>query len=98
MKKPRVSEQLYYRLPNIYRLEDAKVKGAHPLPLKRFLQVLGTGFDFLEDKIEGLINLYDIDNCPVEFLDKIVETMGFKFPYALPENEQRRFVKILPRL
>lgn len=96
--KPKVSEQLYSKLPNIYRVEDSRVRGTYPLPLKRFLQVLGTGYDFMEDKIEGLVNLYDIDNCPSEFLAKIVETMGFKFPYALPENEQRRFVKVLPYL
>lgn len=98
MANLKLGDRLYNKLPNIYRKTDAQIKGNHKYPLKRFLQIAGAGFDFLEQRIDDLSNIYDIDKCPPEFLSKIVEGMGFKFPYALPENEQRRFVKMLPYL
>lgn len=98
MSRPNVGKSLYYKLPNLYREEDANVEGQLPLPLKRFLDVFASGFDYMEDKIEGLENLYDLDKCPAEFLPYIAQTLGFDFPYALSENEQRRFIKVLPYL
>ena len=58
MSRPNIGKSLYYKLPNVYREEDANVEGQLPLPLKRFLDVFASGFDYMEDKIEGLENLY----------------------------------------
>ena len=97
MSKLNLWEYLYNKkLPEVYKTEDAH--SLNKFPLKRFFQVLGVGFGYMENVINDLENLYDVDNCPTEFLGYIVDTMGFVFPYALPEKDQRKFIKILPKL
>ena len=92
-----IGEYLYNnKLPGVYRREDTK--SLNKLPLKRFLQVLDCGFNEVLRYIKAQEDLYDIDKCPVEFLSFIVETIGFVFPFALSENEQRKFTKALPKL
>lgn len=85
------------RLPSIYLGEDAKQKPA-PFPLKRYLQITDVGFDYVNDKIEGLMNLYDIDNCPPEFLPYLADMLGFEFPYEMTDIEKRQWIKLLPTL
>ena len=92
-----IGDYLYNnKLPGVYKREDAKF--LNPYPLQRFLKLLGFGFDSMMDSIQAQEDLYDIDKCPVEFLSLIVETIGFVFPYALDEKEQRKFTKMLPKL
>lgn len=92
-----MGSKLYSKLPNIYRAEDSRL---HPTPyqLKMLIDVLGKGLDHMNDKIEGYEFMYDADRCPVEFLPHLAKTLGHIFPYALPEVDQRKFVKSLPNL
>lgn len=90
-------EKLYEMLPAIYKDEDAKIR-PHPYPLKRFMKIAGTGFEHLEDKLQGHYNLYDLDRTPSELLPYLAEMMGFDFPYEMTEVEQRSFLKVLPLL
>lgn len=97
MSRHSIGEYLYNKkLPGVYKREDANF--LNPYPLKRFLKLLDFGFEAMWDSIQAQEDLYDVDNCPVEFLSLIVETMGFVFPYALDEKEQRKFTKMLPKL
>ncbi|AEZ50528.1 hypothetical protein F400_gp081 [Bacillus phage BCD7] len=92
-----MGEELYNLLPNIYKEEDSKIK-PDPLPLKRFMQVVGTGLDFMREKIDGHFNLYDIDKCPPEFLPHLFRQIGFDIPYEMTEIEQRGLLKLVPTL
>ena len=90
-------KKLYEALPPLYRREDAKIR-PKPYPLKRFLQVAGTGFNFLAEKQEGHANMFDLYNTNSIFLPHLAEMMGYKFPYEMSEIEQRNFLKVLPDL
>lgn len=92
-----LGDKLYDRLPGVYKKEDAAVK-PDPYPLKRLFQIMGVSFDYLKDKMDGHMNLYDPDKCPVEFLPYLFQTLGFDHPYFLSESEQRSFLKALPTL
>jgi phage tail-like protein len=87
----------YDLLPPLYKKEDSNIRPV-PFPLQRFLQVAGTGFDYLEEKAEGHSNLYDLDRTPAELLPHLAQMMGFDFPYEMSEFEQRSFLKVLPTL
>lgn len=90
-------KKLYEALPPLYRREDAKVR-PKPYPLKRFLQVTGTGFNFLAKKQEGHSDMFNLYKTPSEFLPHLGEMLGYNFPYEMTEIEQRNFLKVLPYL
>lgn len=96
-KNSNYGEKLYSLLPPLYRTEDAKIRPT-PFPLKRFLQIAGTGFDHLDEKLKGHENLFDVDRTPRELLPHLAQMMGFDFPYDMTEFEQRTFLKVLPIL
>jgi phage tail-like protein len=97
-KKRKILDELYQtRLPSIYKREDAIQKPV-PFPLKRYLGIAETGFDYIQDKLEAVYNLYDIDKCPPEFLDHLAQMVGFSFPYDMSDKERRAFLKALPTL
>jgi phage tail-like protein len=88
---------LYDKLPEVYREYDA-LQSPTAYPLQRFYKVLGTGFDYLEGKINDYSNILDVDNCPKEYLLLLANLLGFEFPYSMDEATQRKFIKILPTL
>lgn len=86
---------LYNRLPPHYRNVDAK----YNYPLKRFLSVLVEGgFNPVERDIERMYDLLDPDKCPAEFLPLLAAILGFEFPFDMPEDIQRRFIKNAAKL
>lgn len=86
---------LYNRLPPHYRHVDAK----YNYPLKRFLSVLVEGgFNPVERDIERMYDLLDPDKCPAEFLPLLAAILGFEFPFDMPEDIQRRFIKNAAKL
>jgi phage tail-like protein len=96
--KQKLMEFMYQnRLPSVYQKEDVLQKPV-PLPLKRFLDIADVGYNYMQDKIESIYNLYDIDKCPAEFLPLLASTVGFEFPYDMSEKERRAFLKALPTL
>lgn len=97
MADKKYGELLYDMLPPLYKAEDAKIRPA-PFPLKRFMQVAGTGLDFLDAKTTGHMNLFDVDKTPAELLPHLAQMMGLDFPYDMTESEQRSFLKTLPTM
>lgn len=89
------TEFLYNRLPHVYRTLDSN-RGE---PLKRFLEILVEGgFKPLEDKIERFTDLFNPDKCPVEYLPLLSSLLGFEFPYDMPEEVQRRIIKVISKI
>lgn len=97
MSKKPLDELLYGLLPEVYRQEDSKIKPT-PFPLKRFIQVASTGLEFIEGKIEGHSNIYNLDKTPEELIPHLAKMMGWEFPYDMPIDEQRNLLKSLPYL
>lgn len=95
--KKSMGEILYDLLPQLYKVEDAKQKPI-PYPLKRYLQVAGIGLDFMRSKIEGHVNMFDLDKAPPELLPHLAKMLGFEFPYDMTEKEQRSLLKVIPIL
>ena len=97
MSKLNLWEFLYdKRLPEVYKTYDKE--SVSNMPLKRLMQVFGVGFGYMENTIDNISKVYDIDNCPAELLSHVADTIGFSFPYALTDREQRKFLKALPKL
>jgi hypothetical protein len=92
----KLGEMLYSMFPALYRREDAAQEPE--FPLKRYFQILGTGFDFMKDKITGMEDMYNLDNTPAVFLPYLYHQLGFDFPYFLTETEQRSLLKVVPML
>lgn len=92
-----LGENLYNKLPAFYKSFDSKIE-PNPYPLKRFLQVLGGGFDYLEGKIVELGDTLDIDACPPEYLRLVGHLLGIEFPYAMDVDTQRKYLKVMPNL
>jgi hypothetical protein len=93
----KLSENLYNKLPPLYKSEDSKIEPI-PFPLKRFLQVLGGGFDFLESKIIDFGNIIDVDNCPNEYVNLLAHLLGIDFPYSMDVATKKKFIKVFPTL
>lgn len=89
------TEFLYSRLPAVYREEDANIG----YPLKRFLNILVEGgFKLAEKDIIDYLNLFNADKCPAKFLPHLGSLLGFEFPFDMPEQVQRKFIKNAARL
>lgn len=89
-----VTDVIYSLLPNIYRVEDAKIN----YPLKRFIDVLVSGgIQNLEEKILFFTDLFDVDKCPSEYLPYLASFLGFEFPHDLDLRSQRKFLKYIPQ-
>ncbi|MBO8161165.1 MAG: hypothetical protein H0Z24_05965 [Thermosipho sp. (in: Bacteria)] len=82
----------YNTLPEVYRNEDTSKQ------LENFLKVFGEGANFLYSKIYDYYNLFNVDKVPKELLPYLAEMLGFYFPYDIPEQDQRKFIKIIPYL
>ena len=94
--KDKFDLQLYNMLPPIYRNEDAKIR-PNPEPLKRFLKILHEGgFKPIIEDIDSQQNLMDIDVADSKYLHLLVQTLGLDFPYNMPDNERRKYLKIIP--
>lgn len=92
-----LGDKLYSRLPSVYKSEDAKLS-PNPYQLKRFLQVIGEGYNDLEQNIIDYTNIYNVDKCPAPLLPLLAQTYGLEFPYSMDEATQRKFIKIIPKL
>jgi hypothetical protein len=75
---PNYGDKIYQMLPKLYRIMDANIKPTS-YPLQRFSKILGTGLDFLDEKIEGHYNLSDLDKCPKELLEYMAYFLGVNF-------------------
>lgn len=98
MRPLNLKSSLYEKLPTIYRDCDNVVSQSNPYPLKRYLEVLGGGFDELERYLQDFNNLRDVDKCPKDLLPNFAKMYGLDFPYDMDEQTQRKFLKVLPIL
>lgn len=89
-----LGDNLYNKFPELYLSEDTKQGYA----LKRFMEVLGGGFDKAEQDIINFSNIYNADLCPAPLLPLLAEQFGLEFPYDMDEATQRKFIKVLPFL
>jgi phage tail-like protein len=86
---------LYSRLPQIYRVKDDE----NGKPLYRLLRILCEGgFSPVQDDIEKFPDLINPDKCPDELLPLIAAILGFDFPYDMPVDVQRKYLKVAPRV
>lgn len=89
-------EIFYKRLPEIYKKEDRNA--LNPYQLKKYLRILGEGFDDIEKSVDSLKFNFDMDLATTETITPSAKLLGFNFPYNMTENEKRNLVKILPLL
>lgn len=84
---------LYDIYPEVYRVED-RLKGNYTL--KRYLQAIDEGgVEPVFEETEKLLELIDIDKCPVEYLPYISKMLGFEYDNDIPEVFMRRLIKNL---
>lgn len=83
-------ERIYNELPRIYRYADRDNRHQ----LKRFLEILVRGglYPTYRDT-RRILELFDVDKVPAEFLPELASTLGFEFPYALDEQIQRTYIR-----
>src|SRR5690606_30021355 len=83
---------MYERLPAMMRYRD---KDGH---LKNLISVLAEGLVGIRKDVENFVHLVDVDNCPAELLPNLGAMLGFEFPYDLPEDQQRNFIRSIVSL
>lgn len=83
-------ERIYNELPRIYRYADRDNR----YQLKRFLEILVRGglYPTYRDT-RRILDLFDVDKVPAEFLPELASALGFEFPYALDEQTQRTYIR-----
>src|SRR5574344_668373 len=86
----------YNRLPEFYRNADKDLET--PYQLKKFLNILGGGFDSLYDDIKLTSKNFDVDDANPYVLDSQIKMLGFTFPYEMSDNDKRNLIKVLPTL
>lgn len=86
MDKP-LWEWVWERIPELTRERD---KDGH---LQGLIRVLAEGLTGVRKDIEDFVTLIDVDTCPVEMLPGLAGLLGFDFPYDLPEEQQRNFIR-----
>lgn len=79
-------DYLYERLPEGVRYRD---DGS----IRQLIDVLGEGLAGVYRDIDNFAYLVDVDNCPAEMLPHLGAMLGFEFPYDLPEEQQRNFIR-----
>lgn len=79
-------------LPDIYRREDVSQEPT-PYPLKRFLQILGTGFEWVRDKNEEHFNANDPLKVDDDLLEALAWNVGWILNKELPLPKQRLEVR-----
>lgn len=62
-------------------------------PMRQFTSLLANGLGKALEEIEGFLERVDVELCPVELLPELGNMLGFDFPYDLPEDQQRSFVR-----
>nr|DAI99404.1 MAG TPA: tail protein [Caudoviricetes sp.] len=85
------TKYLYESLPAIYRLEDIH----QSYTLKRYLDVLGDYMNFVCNETENIMDLYDVDKMPVNFLKRYASLFDFPLYEDMPEALQRRLLSNL---
>lgn len=78
---------MYEHLPAMTRYRD---EDGH---LKNLISVLAEGLVGIYEDVENFVQLVDVDNCPSEMLPHLGAMLGFEFPYDLPEEQQRNFIR-----
>lgn len=85
-------QQLYNDLPKIYRELDEQGD------LEDFLKIFGETANLMLDEVQDYDNLFKVNDVDAKYLPYLAEMLGFTFPYDIPEEEQRKFVKVMPEL
>lgn len=83
---------MYEHLPAMMRYRD---EDEH---LKNLISVLAEGLSGIREDVENFVQLVDVDNCPAELLPHLGAMLGFEFPYDLPEDQQRNFIRSIVSL
>lgn len=85
-----LTDYLYNRLPSVYRNTD------YDELLKRFIEIfVEGGFNPLLQETMKIMDLIDVDKCPVEFLPQLCAMYGYEYSLELPELFQRRLLKYI---
>lgn len=80
---------LYSTLPQSVRERDE----VNLFPLKQLCAVLGSGLDGVRSDADNFPGLVNVDTCPAAQLPRLAEMLGFDFPFDLPVDQQRAFVR-----
>lgn len=87
---------MYSRIPEGTRYRDElSEEGGKIAPLRQLISVLASGLESIKGDIDGITNLLEVDNCPDKFLPHLAGLFGFEFPYDLPADKQRNFLRSL---
>lgn len=62
-------------------------------PLQQLCAVLGSGLTDVRGDADLIPSLVNLDTCPVAQLPRLSQMLGFDFPFDLPEDQQRAFVR-----
>jgi len=87
---------LYYLLPTVVREKDlgtALAAGETETILQKVFYALETEAEVTKDQIEGIIDLFSVDNCPEEYLPLLNGVLGSSFPGSWSEDRVRMFLK-----
>lgn len=86
-----LTDAMYNKLPDIYRVMDSEIGS----PLYRYLQsLLEGGYADLSITAEDLLNLVDPQTCPEEFLPYYCKSMGIEyFPDLITESRGAYYIR-----
>jgi len=75
--------KLYNLLPKHFRELDREEE------LKRFCEVFQDTLDNEDDNIRNILNLFDVDNCPDEFLEYLAQHIGLEYSKVIDAENLR---------
>lgn len=82
-----IAKKLYENLPTLYKIEDRDDQ------LKRYLEIMGFGFNHLMTRMRNHPKKVDIDSCEPWELVLIANQLGWDLDRTLPVPQQRTSLK-----
>ena len=92
--------ELYNLLPEIIRRKDQGTKGAGSAEtvLERIFYAFETDVGTSKDLVDGLRDLFDISNCPKQYLPLLQRFLGSSWPGEWGQQKIRKVLKGLVKL
>lgn len=82
-----IAKKLYENLPTLYKIEDRETQ------LKRYMEIIGMGFNHMMTRIRNHPKKVDIDTCSPTELEAIANQLGWDLDKTLPVPSQRTSLK-----
>jgi phage tail-like protein len=89
------ADKMYNSLPGVYLREDKKLPSEIPLPLYRYMQLIGYQFDKVENLVNLILDNIDIDVCDERFLPVIAKWLGVTYDWSLSVTDNRILIKLM---